>query len=156
MTQNTAQHMAQILFGHEKLEYALGPRPNATVRPIRGLTSRRAISASLEGFLSRGPSTRKQSPPRSRLPQPSPPRTLGTGETPPRSSPPRQTEVAAQPPDGTGRTNSPTTPRHGVGVRWCQTVSDGVSWRRPPCHIADVTGVSSTCARHCAAIPGVG
>jgi len=45
--------MAQILVGHEKLEYALGPRPNATVRPIRGLTSRGAISASLEGSLPR-------------------------------------------------------------------------------------------------------
>ena len=45
--------MAQILFGHENLEYALGPRTNATVRPIRGLISRRAISASLEGSLPR-------------------------------------------------------------------------------------------------------
>ena len=45
--------MAQILFGHEKLEYTLGPRPNNTVWPIRGLTSRGAISASLEGSLPR-------------------------------------------------------------------------------------------------------
>ena len=45
--------MAQILFGHEKLEYALGPQPNDTVWPIRGLTSRGAISASLEGSLPR-------------------------------------------------------------------------------------------------------
>ena len=45
--------MAQILFGHENLEYALGPQNNATVRPIRGLISRGAISASLEGSLPR-------------------------------------------------------------------------------------------------------
>ena len=45
--------MAQILFGHEKLEYAPGPWTNAMVRPIRGLTSRGAISASLEGSLPR-------------------------------------------------------------------------------------------------------
>ena len=45
--------MAQILFGHEKLEYTLGPRPNNMVWPIRGLTSRGAIAASLEGSLPR-------------------------------------------------------------------------------------------------------
>jgi len=45
--------MAQILFGHEKLEYTLGP--HATVRPIRGLTSRGAISASLEDSMPRPP-----------------------------------------------------------------------------------------------------
>ena len=47
--------MAQILFGHVNLEYTLGPRTNATVRPIRGLTSRGAISVSLEGSLPRPP-----------------------------------------------------------------------------------------------------
>ena len=47
--------MAQILFGHKKLEYTLGPQTNATVRPIRSLTSRGAISASLEGSLPRPP-----------------------------------------------------------------------------------------------------
>jgi len=45
------------------------------------------------------------------------------------------------------RINLPTTPQHGEGA-------DGVSWSRPPCRTADVTGVPSACAHHCNAITG--
>ena len=109
-----------------EVQVTLGPRPSATVRPFRGLASRGANSASLEG---------------------SPPRPLGAKaisaslETPlaePSAGPPRggklhlardhprQTVAATQPPDGTGRIYSPTTPRHGAGVRWSQAASTGV------------------------------
>ena len=64
-----------------------------------------------------------------------------------------RTEATAQLPHWTGRIYSPTTPRRGHGWR---TVSGGVSWHWPSCHTADVTGVSSACTRHCAAIPGAG
>ena len=124
-TQNAAQPMAQILFGHEKLEYAPGPWTNAMVRPIRGLTSRGAISASLEGSLPRPPDVQAIS---ASLEAPSiePSADPRHGETPPRSSPPRQTEVAAQPPDGTGCIYSSTTLRRGAGVRRCRAASAGV------------------------------
>jgi len=97
----------------------------------------------------RGPSKRRQSPSRASLLQPGPLQGLGTGETPPRSRLPSADWGGGPTTRRDGHINSPTTPQHGAG-------SDGVSWRRPPCRTADVTGVPSDCARHCDAILGAG
>ena len=157
--QNGIWHLGQIppKSGHPKTpqvrraQITIGPRPSIAARSPRGIASRGATSASLEGPPSRPLEARAVS---ASLVAPSAEPSVGPrhgGNLRLARDHPRQTEAAAQPPDGTGRIYSPTTPRHGRGG---QAVSDGSSWRRPSCHTADVTGVSSTCARHCAAIPG--
>ena len=136
-----------------KAQATLGPQPSTMVRPLRCLAGCGAISALLE-----------DSPPRP-LEAKAISASLETPSAEPPVGPrhgrklrlaqdhPRQTGAAAQPPDGIGRINSPTTPRHGAGLRWCRAASAGVGH-----HVAtaDVTGVPSAYARHYAAIPGAG
>jgi len=75
------------------------------------------------------------------------------GKSPPRSRPPSAGGSCGSitPLDGTHLLANHSA----AGGGW-RTVSGGVSWRWPSCHTADVTGVSSACTHHCAAIPGAG
>ena len=65
-------------------------------------------------------------------------------------------------PPSANQGGGPTTRRDGAhlltnhSAAWggSHKVSGGVSWRRPPCRTANVTGIPSACVRHCATIPG--
>jgi len=144
--QNTITHSGQILPRNNTIIYVwrpknhsrskrpkstLGPRPNTTVRPLRGLTSREANSASLEGSPLRPLEAQAISTsPKAPSAEPSArPRRRGT---PPRSRPPRQTGAAAQPPDGTDT----FTANHSADGSRGQTASAAR-------HTTDVTGAPS-------------
>ena len=151
---------AQVISRCKKPKYTLGPRPDATVRPFRGLTNHRAtftslevspprpltvrhISASPEGEGS--PSEHRRTPPHSRPPRPSPPRGLGSrGNSASVETTPRQTGTATHPVNGQAHL-LPTTPPQSAVVRW----------RQSPRRTTDMTGVPSANSGHYAAIPAL-
>ena len=118
-------------------------------RPLRGLASRGATSAPLEGPPPRPLEAKAISD--SLEGRPLGPLDAWTDSTSPETAlggPERRPNR----PTGRGALLANYSMAWGGG--WA--VSGDVSWRRPSCRTADVTGVPSACARHCAAIPGTG
>ena len=119
-----------------KAQVTLDPRPGTAIRTPKASLTVEEISASLEGSLPRTLEAKAISD--SLEGHPSGPvdvRTDSASLEAPSAEPstrpqhrsdlrlvrdhPRRTEAAAQPLDGTGRIYSPTTRRHGAGVRRC-------------------------------------